>query len=757
MTKKVLTGWLAALAISWAAASQPLVPDQPDPARMPEDIPETAPAQPPGAEGEEPQAAEPPDSIRKAYGLLLPLLTNVRIEIAEDPLGAYESRSPIERTFDAFVRQRLPLRVCGLRIDPQGTILIPDINLPLDRYAGIAVTTHDGRSTVYSATAVLENFAAILLTPVETPDQIQPAAEFVSSALEAGDVFLMGRPAFLEDSLGLRIDRETAATAAVSDKDVRILWWEEAQGNPTSAAIPVTAPLILNAEAELIGIGLHRALWQLPGGNNSWIGTDIIADRRIARKDLDRIESSLQFAARASIKEVALTFRPDSSLNQKLTLEDGRYFSYGLLMDDRGTILVPTGFGREVIGHIESIAIIEESGAVEARFVGLFSDFGAFLLRAGEATGQPARLSETGAIPRGRIFYGVSANRRYGRPTFDVEYNRYLDVLIGYKGQTSPVPRKPMSVGDFAVNEQGEFLGFVAPAKRETRDELQERLLREGGAAAHNRLYLFAELEEQLRRPAQHFDASAQPGIGDEQRRFVWLGVEYQPMTADLARMMKIEQQTRDGARGLLVNHVYPGSPAESLGIRPNDVLLAIQVPGATGEFDLAPKGKWRQMPRATDFADGIPKRLWRPRRNYLTELLRLVGPGRTVGLRTLQNGNTRVVQCELEAAPNDFDTATEYTDIPLGLTVKDITYEVRHALRLSSSANGVVISRVQPGGQAVLSHIRPYELIAAVNGRAVNSIEEVERIMRDAAADGRVELLLFFLGETRIVEVEFD
>ena len=719
MIIKLFISYLFVLAVSWVATAQPLVPDRPPPTPTPDDTRETAEAPEVKAEVEPPEPMERPDSISTAYGLLLPLLTEVRIEIAEDPLGAYESRSPIEKTFDAFVRQRLPLRVCGLRIDQQGTILIPDINLPLDRYADVTVTTHEGKSTAYSVYAILEDFAGVLLDPVEAPAGALPAANFVSPSLEAGDIFLIAKPSFLEDSLGLRIQRETAATVAVSEDGVRIHWWEEAKGNPTAAAIPMTAPLILNAEAELIGIGLDRALWQLPDGNNSWIGIGIVEDRRITRDDLRRIESNVQFTARASIKEVALTFRPDSPLNQKLSLEDGRYFSYGLLMDDLGTILVPTGFGREVIGHIESIAIIEESGVAEAQFMGLFSDFGAFMLRAEAAAGQPARFPDKGTIPRGRVFYGVNANRRYGRPTFETEYNRYLDVLFGYKGQASPVPRKPMAVGDFAVNEKGEFLGFVAPTKRETRDELQERLLREGGATAHNRLYLFAELQDQLRRPTEHFDASAQPGSGAEQQRFVWLGVEYQPMTPDLARLMKIEQQTRGGVRGLLVNHVYPESPAERLGIRPSDVLLAIQVPGATEEFDLAPKGKWRQTPRATDFADGSPKRLWRPRRNYLTELLRLIGPGRTVGLRILKNGNTKVVQGELKAAPEDFDTATEYADIPLGLTVKELTYDVRHALRLKSDANGVVISRVQPGGQAALSNIRPYELIAAANGTA--------------------------------------
>jgi S1-C subfamily serine protease len=48
-----------------------------------------------------------------------------------------------------------------------------------------------------------------------------------------------------------------------------------------------------------------------------------------------------------------------------------------------------------------------------------------------------------------------------------------------------------------------------------------------------------------------------------------WIGVSLQPLTTELAQSLGL-----DSARGAIVARVHPGSPADSAGVQPNDVIV---------------------------------------------------------------------------------------------------------------------------------------------------------------------------------------
>ena len=131
---------------------------------------------------------------------------------------------------------------------------------------------------------------------------------------------------------------------------------------------------------------------------------------------------------------------------------------------------------------IDKITVIEGDQRIETQFLGLFRDFGGFLIKAKTVTGEPAALVDEGPLPRGKIFYSLSVRRRYGRRFDEVEYNRYLDVAKSYKEARYPVPRKPLRAGDFLADADGRLLGFCAPFRREDRDEI---LARQRNSAGH--------------------------------------------------------------------------------------------------------------------------------------------------------------------------------------------------------------------------------------------------------------------------------
>jgi len=312
------------------------------------------------------------------------------------------------------------------------------------------------------------------------------------------------------------------------------------------------------------------------------------------------------------------------------------------------------------------------------------------------------------------------------------------------------MPRKPLRAGDFLADEDGRLLGFCAPFRREDRDEILARQRNSQDTARQTRPYLFSEVAAVLRAPQGHFDPFGRPMSRKEELRPAWLGVEFQPMSAALARALDAENATRGGARGLLVTDIYNASPATRNGIKPGDILLSIGLSGFAGEIDLSvPPGGGEGRRSDTQ------GRLWRPTVNYLTALLTQIGPGREAHLRLLQGKKENTLDFTVEKAPDDFDNADQYQETSIGLTVRELTYEVRKVLRLAADAPGVVVSQVQSGSKAAVAQISPYEIISSVNGQPATTLREFERLVRAAQATGKIEFLVADLGVMRIVELD--
>jgi hypothetical protein len=754
---KALTCFLVAALFTGSAAAQQAAPAAPPAApAAPATAPEIAPPAVPAATPAVPAAragARRDAAIKLAYETLSPCMVTVKIKVLEEREASYEERSPIEAMFDSVVRERLPVLVSGVRVSADGLVLIRDLNLPLKRYEEITATDAAGAATPMRIAGVLEHYAAVLLEPVTPPAQKLPCLTFEKADLQTGDRLLLAQPAFIEDALAFDVDESFVSSVAVEtdEKHLQLAWWQEPTDNEVySNAAPATAPIVFDGRGRAIGIGLDNSLWTSSDGADSWIGTRIMADDRRTPDALAAASQKIIAAARASVKEVEIRFRSDSRVSDEIRLEEGRLMVYGLLLDKAGTIFVPTEMDRFTVRKIDKITVIEGGQRLETQFLGLFRDFGGFLIKAKKITGEPAVLVDEGSLPRGKIFYSLSVRRRYGQRSDEVEYNRYLDVAKSYKESRYPVPRKPLRAGDFLADEDGRLLGFCAPFRREDKDEILARQRNSQDTARQTRPYLFSKVAAVLRAPQGHFDTLARPMSRKEELRPAWLGVEFQPMTPSLARALDAESATRGGARGLLVTDVYDASPATRNGIKPGDILLSISLSGLAEEIDLTvPSGSGEG--RRSDNQG----RLWRPTVNYLTLLLTQIGAGREARLRLLQGKKENTLDFTVEKAPDDFDNADQYQETSIGLTVRELTYEVRKVLRLPADAPGVVVSQVQSGSRAAVAQISSYEIISSVNGQPATSLKEFERLVRAAQATGKMEFLVADLGVMRIVELE--
>jgi S1-C subfamily serine protease len=256
----------------------------------------------------------------------------------------------------------------------------------------------------------------------------------------------------------------------------------------------------------------------------------------------------------------------------------------------------------------------------------------------------------------------------------------------------------------------------------------------------------------------------------DEQKRRVWLGVEYTAPEKEMIKQMNLREPTQDGRIGVVVNRVYPGSPAAAMGLTEGDILLKITVPGTPWPIELA--GDDRDSYGVPDFDEAdIPKefaamgyqmprrRPWPSQDNYLTRLLGEIGPGATVKLSYIHGTGLLEKEFTIQQAPRDMLSAAKYKNDKLGLTVKDVTYEVRAALRLTPEEPAIVAVKVEQGTPAALARINTYELIRAVDGVSVDNVGTFEKLIAQAQESKKdsVRVTVEWMGKTRLADLKFE
>lgn len=192
-----------------------------------------------------------------------------------------------------------------------------------------------------------------------------------------------------------------------------------------------------------------------------------------------------------------------------------------------------------------------------------------------------------------------------------------------------------------------------------------------------------------------------------------WLGVFTQPLTDDFAKYWKL---SIDG--GLIVSTVVPTSPAGVAGLKSGDII--------------------------TEF-NGTPIRA-KMDRDVLgfTKLVRDTGPGKAVEVKFLRDGQPQSVTLTLEVRPRTAQDAAVFEDKTLGLTVRELTADVRIQLNLADDVAGVIVRSVESGSAAQLAKIRPGVILLAFGDRPVRSLEEYQKVMDDIRKEKPAEITVF-------------
>jgi serine protease Do len=206
-----------------------------------------------------------------------------------------------------------------------------------------------------------------------------------------------------------------------------------------------------------------------------------------------------------------------------------------------------------------------------------------------------------------------------------------------------------------------------------------------------------------------------------------WLGAKLQELTPDMAEAMA--ERT---LRGSLVAWVLPEEPAQKAGMRAGDVILAMDGQTYPDERALLRDITGRKPDSKVTFA------IWRD--------------GHKLDLNVTLEAWPKTIWEKNEPTPPPAIDPTVPAD--LGLTVAQLTPELRVQNQIAADAGGVLITAVAPGCDAALKGVVAGDVVLRVGRHHVQTPEEMRQAIEQARVEGRQYALFMVLPKTQPVDV---
>jgi len=163
-----------------------------------------------------------------------------------------------------------------------------------------------------------------------------------------------------------------------------------------------------------------------------------------------------------------------------------------------------------------------------------------------------------------------------------------------------------------------------------------------------------------------------------------------------------------DRPAGALVNEVMPGRPAQKAGVQAGDVITKV---------------------------DGREMRDQSQARNTIS----MMKPGSRISLTVNRDGKELVLPvtlAPLDDVPVEAPRETEESAGMGGISVDELTPQLRRQLRIEDDQDGVIVSRVAPASKAAAAGLRRGDLVVAIDRQPVRTAADFERLMKASAGD---------------------
>lgn len=195
-----------------------------------------------------------------------------------------------------------------------------------------------------------------------------------------------------------------------------------------------------------------------------------------------------------------------------------------------------------------------------------------------------------------------------------------------------------------------------------------------------------------------------------------WLGVLIKDVDAELARQKGLE-----GVYGALVEEVTPDSPAEKAGLKVGDIIL---------EYD------------------GVQVRDV----SHLQQMVGRTPVGKVVTLKVWRDGKAVELKAQVGERPEKVEIARYGERSWRGMSVAEITPQLRRQFRIPPNINGVLVVRVEDGSPAAKAKIEPGNVIMQVGQRQVTSVRSFVSAVSEVPDDQEVPLKVWRAGGSEIV-----
>lgn len=209
--------------------------------------------------------------------------------------------------------------------------------------------------------------------------------------------------------------------------------------------------------------------------------------------------------------------------------------------------------------------------------------------------------------------------------------------------------------------------------------------------------------------PAQIVQPTVETLIRDGKVTHPFIGIQIADVTPDNAKFFHM-----DKAAGALISEVQPDTPGAKAGLQTGDVVI---------ELDGKPVADAGQLQMTVG-----QKR-----------------PGDTIHLQVVRDGKPMSVAVTLEALGGDKGTETagnEHGKGRWGLSLADLTPDVRNELQAQASVHGAIVEDVKPGSPADNAGLQRGDVIMEVDRHPVKSAADVTQAL-SSVPNGQDALVL--------------
>jgi len=205
-----------------------------------------------------------------------------------------------------------------------------------------------------------------------------------------------------------------------------------------------------------------------------------------------------------------------------------------------------------------------------------------------------------------------------------------------------------------------------------------------------------------------------------------WLPVETQAISREIAK-----QLGQPALKGFYVARVYPGSTAEKAGLKPGDFITAVdstKLSASDAEYE-----------------------------DELSSLIRQYDVGKQVELTVIRNQTELKIPVELARSPRLQREMKKYRNDAFEFTARDVSFFDTVEEQWPSDQRGALVESVKSGSWAELGSLTAGDLILAVNGGPVDSVDDLRREMDRIAAAKEKEVVIKVLRGIHTCFLEFE